>query len=97
MVWGRGRRESFDQWAPGCISGIATSDGIGEGALHSAEVSDLRSNVRQMANREFTHFDTGFPSRVGGQRQQRPHLVETETQLTRPSHERQAMNVVHLV
>ena len=76
---------------------VTPAHGIGEHAFHSAEIGELRSNIREMAGRKLADFNASFPVLVGRQRQQCPHFIETETQLTRPSHKRQAVNVADLV
>jgi hypothetical protein len=58
-------RESVDQGTTGRLACVATAHSMNKGTLHRAEIGNLRPNIHQMANGEFAHFDTGFPSSVG--------------------------------
>ena len=91
------RRQGIDQRTSGIFASVTTPDRIRQNALHRSEIGDLRPNVLKMLRRKLTNFNAGFLSAVGRQRQQRPHFLETETQLARPSHECQAANVLATV
>ena len=75
-------REGVDQGAAGRFAGIATSDGIREGTLHSPQIGNLGPDIFKMTGREVAHFGASVVVRSARQREQRADFIEGESKLT---------------
>jgi hypothetical protein len=52
----RKARQGVDERAPRRLTGIATPHGVSQRAFHSAEVGNLRSNVRKVTSGKRARF-----------------------------------------
>jgi hypothetical protein len=72
-------RQGIKQRAPENFPDIARTHSIGKDALHRAEISNLGTDIREMAGCDIANFSTRVPVLLAGKCQQCPHFVETET------------------
>src|SRR3546814_4009037 len=71
-------------------SDVCSSDlRSGEHTLHPLEIGDLRAHIRKVRRGDVAHLGAGSLA-SSRELEQRPHLVEGETELSGPAHEAEA-------
>src|SRR3546814_4625418 len=79
----------LDQRTGGFVAGLASPYRSGEHTLHPLEIGDLRAHIRKVRRGDVAHLGAGSLA-SSRELEQRPPLVEGETELSGPAHEAEA-------
>src|SRR3546814_19260785 len=75
-------------------SDVCSSDlRSGEHTLHPLEIGDLRAHIRKVRRGDVAHLGAGSLA-SSRELEQRPHLVEGETELSGPEHDAEAPSIL---